>query len=90
MKEFRRLNPKLSKNDIIFHSKGTISIPSDDNESVTDSEKEYFHDNDKTPKSKATEDIIFPGSKKYINPDIFNLPVIKLSSVAWLKQSTYF
>ena len=62
-------------------SKETISISSDDNESITDIEEEGFCDNDITSKFKATEDIIFRGSKKYINPDIFNIPVIKLNSV---------
>ena len=65
----------------MLYSKETISIPSDDNESITDIEEEGFYDNDITSKFKSTENIIFCGSKKYISPDIFNIPVIKLNSV---------
>ena len=50
-----------------------MSISYDDSESVTDIEEEGFYENDITPKFKATEDIIFRGSKKYINPDILIL-----------------
>ena len=67
--------------DIIVHSKETISISFEDNESITNLEEEDLYDNDITSKLKATEDIIFRGSKKYINPDNFNIPVIKLNSV---------
>ena len=66
--------------DIKVHSKEIISISSEDNESITDLEEEDFYDNDITSKPKATEDI-FRGSKKYINPDNFNISVIKLNSV---------
>ena len=70
---------EIIHNDIIVHSKDTISISSDDNDSVI--KEEVFCDNDITLKFKGTEDITFRGSKKYINPDIFNIPVMKLNSV---------
>ena len=76
-----KTEPEIIHNDIIFHSKKTISISSDDYGSITDIEEERLYDNDITSKFKATEGIIFCGSKKYINPDIFNIPVIKLNSV---------
>ena len=72
---------EIIHNDVIVHGKDTISISSDDSESVTDIEEEGFYENDISPKFKATEDITFRGSKKYINPDIFNIPVIKPNSV---------
>ena len=49
--------------------------------SVTDIEEDGIRDNSRNLKFKATEVIIFHGSKKYINPDIFNIPFIKLSTV---------
>ena len=58
---------------MIVCSKDTMSISYDDSESVTDIEEEDFYENDITSKFKATEDIIFRGSKKYINPDILIL-----------------
>ena len=71
-----KTEPEIIRDDIIVHSKDTISISSDDNKSVTDIEAESFYDNDITSKFKITEDIIFLGSKKYINPDIFNIPLL--------------
>ena len=70
-----KTEPKIIRDDVIVHSTDTISISSDDNESVTNIEAESFHDNDITSKFKTTEDIIFLGSKKCINPDIFNIPL---------------
>ena len=72
---------EIIHNDMMLYSKETISIPSDDNDYITDIEEEGFYDNDITSKFKSTEDIIFCGSKKYISPDIFNIPVFKLNSV---------
>ena len=63
MEQFQRLRPKLSTMTIL-HSKETIAISSDDSGSITDIEEEGFYDNDITSKFKATEDIIFRGSKK--------------------------
>ena len=74
-----KTEPEIIHNDIIVHSKDTTSILSDDSESVTDIEEEGFFDNDITSKFKATEDIVFCGSKKYISPDILKTPVIKLN-----------
>ena len=54
---------EIIHNDMMLYSKETISIPSDDNESITDIEEEGFYDNDITSKFKATEDFIFRGSK---------------------------
>ena len=59
-----KTEPEIIHNDIILHSKETIAISSDDSGSITDIEEEGFYDNDITSKFKATEDIIFRGSKK--------------------------
>ena len=65
----------------MVHSKETISISSDNSESVTGIEGKGFYENYIIPKFNATEDMYFAVQKKYINPDIFNIPVIKLNSV---------
>ena len=75
-----KAEPKIIQNDIIAHSKDTISISSDDNESVTDIDEERFCDNDITSKFKAIEDIIFRDCKKYMDLYIFNILFIKLNS----------
>ena len=58
MKEFQRLN-----NDTMVHSKETIPISSDDNESVTDIEEEDFYDNDITQHSRPLKTSYFAVQK---------------------------
>ena len=71
-----KTEPEIIHNDIIFHSKKTISISSDDNGSITDIEEERLYDNDITSKFKATEGIIFCGSK--------NISILIFLTSQWL------